>query len=237
MKSAAKAVLEGTLRRLAFDKRTIDAVKFDLRRAWTRSRYARTQARPKETKLQLGAGGRAVPGWQNCDITASQYDVDLAVMPLPFADNHFESIVAQHTIEHLEFDPQVIELFRDCHRMLRPGGKVWFSCPDLEKICAAYMNDRCRTLDRGLKRHWPNAETDGFPVQHRINYYFHQGGEHKNLMDYEMLEWALRHVGFVEVRRGDEAAFLTDYPEFPRRNDDWESVYVTARKAPLQEPA
>lgn len=166
----------------------------------------------------------------NCDVVGSDYDVDLACPPLPFPDGHFTDIVSQHTIEHLEYDPQVLDLFQDCFRMLRPGGRVWFSCPDLEKVCAAYVADRCSTIDRGLKRHWPHADAPGFPVQHRINYYFHQGGEHRGLMDYEMLHWALAYAGFVDIRRGTEADFLRDYPDFPPRRDDFDSIYVTARK-------
>jgi predicted SAM-dependent methyltransferase len=229
----ARTALETVLERLRFDERTVGYIKFDLRRAWTRWRRHRVIVQPGERKLQLGAGRRTMPGWLNCDITGSDHDVDLATMPLPFPDSHFTDIVAQHTIEHLDYDPQVIELFRDCARMLVPGGKVWFSCPDLEKICAAYVADRCATLDRGLKRHWPHAEAPGFPVQHRINFYFHQGGQHRNLLDFEMLEWALREVGFVEVRRGTEADFIADYRDFARRNDDFESIYVTARKPSL----
>jgi predicted SAM-dependent methyltransferase len=226
----ARIALESVLAPLRFERRNIVGLKFDLRRAWTRLRCHRRVVTPAATKLQLGAGGRVVAGWLNCDITGSQHDVDLAVMPLPFPEAHFTDIVAQHVIEHLDYDPQVIALFHDCMRMLRPGGTVWFSTPDLEKMIAAYVQDRCATLDRGLKRHWPHADAPGFPVQHRINYYFHQGGEHRNLMDFGMLEWALRDAGFTGIRRSDEADFLSEYPDFPARNDDFESIYVTARK-------
>lgn len=166
----------------------------------------------------------------NCDIVGSDYDVDLAAVPLPFPDCCFTDIVSQHTIEHLEYDPVVLSLFADCFRMLKPGGKVWFSSPDLEKICAAYVQDRCRTLDAGLMRHWPHADAEGFPVQHRINFYFHQAGEHRNLMDYEMLAWGLLRAGFIDPQKSDEASFLREYPDFPARNDDAESLYVSARK-------
>lgn len=230
MAKLVRIPLEALLGALRFDRRTITGLKFDLRRAWTRWRRHRRVVTPAATRLQLGAGGRPVAGWLNCDITGSEHDVDLAVMPLPFPDGHFTDIVAQHVIEHLDYDPQVIALFHDCARMLKPGGRVWFATPDLGKIIAAYVQDRCATLDRGLKRHWPHAEAPGFPVQHRLNYYFHQGGEHRNLMDFEMLEWALRDAGFTDIRRGVEAEFLADYPGFPARNDDFESIYVTARK-------
>lgn len=230
MGNPLKHLIEQPLRGLRFDRRTIDGLKFDLRRAWTRLRHHRRRIAPAERRLQLGAGRRAVPGRLNCDITGSDYDVDLASPPLPFPDGHFTDIVSQHVVEHLEFDPTVIDLLHDCFRMLAPGGRIWISTPDLEKVVAAYVADRCESIDRGQKRHWPHADAPGFPVQHRINFYFHQWGEHRNLMDFDLLAWALRDAGFVDVRRGDEAAFLADYPDFPPRRDDRDSLYITARK-------
>lgn len=215
---------------LRLDQRTVSGLKFDLQRARTRWRNHRQQYSPQQTKLHLGAGSRAVDGWLNCDIVGSDYDVDLASAPLPFPDGHFTDIVSQHTIEHLEYDPQVLTLFAECHRMLQPGGKVWFSCPDLEKICSAYVKDKCATIDKGLVRHWPHAHEKDFPVQHRINFYFHQWGEHRSLLDFDMIRYALMRAGFFDVVRGDETSFLRDYPNFPSRNDDFESIYVTARK-------
>lgn len=225
-----RSSIDGLGTALRLDQRTVSGLKFDLQRALTRWRYHRNQLRPQQMKLQLGAGRRAVDGWLNCDIVGSDYDVDLASPPLPFPDGHFTDIVCQHTIEHLEYDPQVLNLFSECHRILQPGGKVWFSCPDLEKICLAYIEDRCATIDQGLKRHWPHAHEDGFPVQHRINFYFHQWGEHRNLFDFEMLRYALMRAGFSAIMRSNEADFLRSYPNFPPRNDDFESIYVSARK-------
>lgn len=223
-------LVERTLGALRFDRRTIMYVKFDLLRARTRLFGAKGVQTPAQTKLQLGAGRRAVEGWLNSDITGSDVDIDLAIAKLPFPDAHFTDIVSQHTIEHLEYDPQVLELFAECARVLQPGGRVWFTCPDLEKICRAYLEDRGQAIDQGLKRHTPNAHAPGFPVQNRINYYFHQGGEHRNLMDFGMLEWALARAGFSEIRHVQEADLLAAYPGFPARNDDFESIYVTAVK-------
>jgi len=223
-------LVDRALQNAGFDPRTSSYLRFDLRRLYTRLRHHRRPISQNIPKLQLGAGRRSCKGWLNCDITASEFDIDLAVTPLPFTADQFTDIIAQQVIEHLEYDPVVLDLLRDCHRILRHGGRIWLSCPDLETMCRAYMTDRCRTIDRGLKRHWPHGSLQDFPVQHRINYYFHQGGEHRNLMDFEMLDWALRHAGFREIRRVREADLLAAYPEFPPRNDDFESLYVTAIK-------
>lgn len=214
-----------------FDPRTSMYLRFDLRRLYTRIKHHGRQIRPDANKLHLGCGDRKVLGWLNCDITGSDFDIDLAASSFPFPSDYFTVIVAQQVFEHLEFDPVGIRFLAECHRILKPGGQIWLSCPDLEIMCSSYVRDRCRTLDHGLKRHTPawRSEPD-FPVQHRINFYFHQWGQHRNLFDFEMLDWALKHTGFREVNRVPDAALPAAHPEFPPRNDDFESILVTAIK-------
>ncbi|HWC99477.1 MAG TPA: methyltransferase domain-containing protein, partial [Candidatus Sulfopaludibacter sp.] len=181
-------------------------------------------------KLHLGCGWKHVKGWLNCDVTGSDIDLDLASPPFPFADGQFSVIVAQQVVEHLDYDPVLLNLLRELHRILKPGGRVWLSCPDLEIICRSYCQDRCAAIDKGRKRHWPHGEEPGFPVQHRINYYFHHQGEHRNLYDLEMLEWALGYAGFKDVRRVDEGAFYREHPDFPVREmkETHDSLILTA---------
>jgi predicted SAM-dependent methyltransferase len=225
------AFVDRALAAAGFDQRTSMYVRFDLRRLYARVKHHHRQLKPDRTKLHLGCGQRVVTGWLNCDIAGSEFDIDLAASSLPFVSDQFTTIVAQQVIEHLEFDPAGLRLLRECHRILKPGGEIWLSCPDLEKMCLAYVSDRCRTLDQGLKRHSPAwRDLPDFPVQHRINYYFHQGGEHRNLMDFEMLQWALVHARFRDVKRAHEAELLAAHPEFPPHNDEFESVLVVAVK-------
>lgn len=69
------------------------------------------------------------------------------------------------------------------------------------------------------------------PPQEMINRIFHQGGEHKNLFDFELLSWALKKAGFGSGEQVGEADFLNCFPEFPRRADDYHSLYVRATVA------
>lgn len=214
-----------------FDHRTVMYLKLDLRRLYVRMLNHRRELRQSLNKLHLGAGNRVVQGWLNCDIVGSDHDVDLAAGKLPFASTQFRVIVAQHLIEHLEFDPTLIHLLGECYRILEEGGEIWLSCPDMEKVCSAYVTDRGGTLDEGRKRHSPLwRSAPGFPVQHRINYLFHQRGEHRNLLDFDMLDWALRYVGFAKPQRMQEHDFLASYPEFPARRDEETSILVKAVK-------
>ena len=227
------SILSNTLTRaleeLRFDPRTIAYLKLDLRRLLVRLKnHRRLLVVGHTAKLHLGCGNRRLAGWLNCDITDSDFDIDLASPPLPFSDEQFTDVLAQQFIEHLEYDPGLLDLLKDLHRVLRPGGRIWLSCPDLKAICEAYIEDRCATIDKGLKRHWPHAFAKQFPVQHRINFFFHQWGEHRNLYDFEMVTWALHNAGFEEIRRVSEEELIGNYPEVPARENKETALIVVA---------
>ena len=222
-------ILTNGLEALHFDPRTIRYLKFDLRRAIVRLKnHRRYMVAHQTTKLHLGCGQRHLPGWLNCDIADSDFDIDLSLPPLPFSDGQFTDVLAQQFIEHLEYDPGLLNFLKDLHRVMKPYGRIWLSCPDLESICKAYVEDRCATIDWGLKRHWPHASAKGFPTQHRINFFFHQWGEHRNLYDLEMVTWALHNADFNEVRRVSETDLIQIYPEIPPRENDTTSLIVSA---------
>jgi hypothetical protein len=75
---------------------------------------------------------------------------------------------------------------------------------------------------------WPEYALHGAPPSHFLNDLFHQSGEHRNLFDFALLEWALKETGFVGVERAEEAALLARYSDFPARGDDLQSLYVRA---------
>lgn len=216
---------------LGFDPRTSMHLRFDLRRLYTRLRHHRKKVWTGHEKLHLGSGPRKVNGWLNVDITDSDFDVDLIAPELPFISDQFSVIIAQQLFEHIEFDPVGLNFLRECRRILKPGGEIWLSCPDLEILCNAYVKDRCVEIDKGLRRFspaWINEPT--FPVQHRINLYFHQWGEHRNLFDFEMLHWALNYAGFRGIERKRDDDLPAAYPDFPRKTEEMDSVIVRAVK-------
>ena len=58
-------------------------------------------------------------------------DTDFAVVNLetdrfPWPDSHFDSITCMHLIEHLRSSPN---LWRECARVLKPGGRVYVETP------------------------------------------------------------------------------------------------------------
>jgi len=189
---------------------------------------------PKEVtsrKLHFGCGRRKVGGWLNVDVRDSDFDMDFGVGKLPLRTASFDSIVSQEVIEHLELTDELIPLLREMHRILDRDGEAWLSCPDMKKVCSNYMRDRGAGLiaDR-LKRIPDFSLGHDIPSQHIINHLFHQDGEHKNLYDFELLEWALKKAGFSSVESVDEQKLMERFPEFPLRDDAMVCMYVMARK-------
>ena len=214
-----------------FSPRTAKLMMFDLERLRARASYPARGAQLATSldRLHFGCGARRVPGWLNVDISGSDYDVDLA-SALPWQDAQFSAIVAQQVIEHLELETEMLPLLRELHRLSKPRAEIWLACPDLERVCRSYHEDKGQGLvDDRFSRPHGDLGTSDVPPQHMINYLFHQSGEHLNLLDFHLLEWALLKSGFVECRRVQEAELLSRFPEFPPRRDDRYCLYVTAR--------
>ncbi|NJL19267.1 MAG: methyltransferase domain-containing protein, partial [Bdellovibrionaceae bacterium] len=189
--------------------------------------------------LHLGCGPRRVPGWLNVDLSGSDFDLDLASGSLPWPAASVQTIAAQHVIEHLDFRSALLPLLRHCHRILAPGGQLWLSCPDIEKICRHYLADGMHALIAKRKERMRKLRGVEFnlggstglpdtPPTWYFNAQIFQNGEHLQHFDYPLLCWTLQHAGFSNVRRVQECDLLAAHPEFPPREDDDHSLAVLA---------
>lgn len=221
----------GRFLRTFLSERTFNLLSFDLLRFRTRlSGNRHRNLLPPSPKLHLGCGKRLVAGWLNIDVKGSDFDVDLASPPLPWRDESFEAIVSQQVIEHLDLQLELLPLFRDLFRMMIPGGQIWLSCPDMEKVCRSYLEDKGKVLYEDASLRGGIVLPDGMPFQHYINDIFHQDGSHRNLFDFDLLSWALAQAGFSSCVRVVEADLLERFPELPARRDDVQALYVMAEK-------
>lgn len=79
-------------------------------------------------KLNLGSGSDIKQGWINLNIVQLP-GVDavhnIEDLPLPFADNSFDEILAQDILEHVDYIP----VLKDLHRILAPGGRLRIRVP------------------------------------------------------------------------------------------------------------
>jgi predicted SAM-dependent methyltransferase len=182
------------------------------------------------SKLHFGCGSRKIKGWLNCDVQESDLDIDLASGLLPFKEEIFEFIVSQHCIEHLWLIDELQPLINNMFKCLKQDGEIWLSCPDIQKICQDYNDTNGTGLVNDRKSRFPDYSTHGYPSSYVINDLFHQGGGHKNLFDYNLLKSVLIKAGFNNCIQVNETIFLDKFPDFLKRNDDFQSLYIMAQK-------
>lgn len=215
---------------------TMKAFRFDFARMRARLRTNRMLKQqlkdgPLPTHLHFGCGGRRVDGWLNCDLSESDIDIDLALGQLPFQNDYFDVALSQHTIEHLRIHRDLKPLLKELLRVLKSRGEIWLTCPNIKKMCDSYASKKCADLVAAKQVRWPNYSLQGLPSSQFMNDIFHQGGSHKNLFDFELLQALLKSEGFVDIEEVDETALLKRFEGFPSRNDDEQTLYVKANKA------
>jgi SAM-dependent methyltransferase len=232
-----------------FRPRTLMAIHTDMIRFLLRLRTGfRGNRLPAFPKLNAGCGGRRFPDWVNVDLTCSDVNMDLAAGRLPWREASFTFIVSLHFIEHLDLMEECLPLLQEFRRVLEADGELWLACPDMEKVCRAYLQGELEVLYENRRQRWsdyqvglparrtavrlpvrPLAEHfSRLPLAYMVNDYFHQYGEHCNLYDEEILRWALMEAGFVSIARVSEEDLRTRFPEIPLKNDDIESIYLRA---------
>lgn len=77
-------------------------------------------------KLNLGCGGKKLPGYVNVDSWKSESpDVlcDLGAERWPFADSSVDEALAEHVLEHLP-GQAFFHFMQEMYRVLKPGGTV-----------------------------------------------------------------------------------------------------------------
>lgn len=92
-------------------------------------------------KLNLGSGGRTMPGWTSVDFHHQQADlkVDLFSFPWPWKDSSVDSVAMFHLLEH--FENPVIAI-KEVHRVLRPGGMFWVEVPHVQSVNAFILGHK-----------------------------------------------------------------------------------------------
>lgn len=145
-------------------------------------------------KLNLGCGEVHYPGWLNIDIEPGADIVIDITRGLPWDDGAVGYIYNEHLLEHLPPE-QGVELLRECHRVLAPGGVLRVAMPDLDYLVFKSMWD-WRDQD------WLTWPQFGF-IQTRaemMNISFRWWG-HQWLYDEEELARRFRESGWQEFRR------------------------------------
>lgn len=100
-------------------------------------------------KLHIGGEVR-VPGWTvlninpgpHVDIVGNCTDLHL------IASESCAVVYASHVMEHLGYDRDLPHTLRECHRVLKPGGRLLISVPDLDLLCRMFIDPNSNLDDR-----------------------------------------------------------------------------------------
>jgi predicted SAM-dependent methyltransferase len=86
-------------------------------------------------RLNIGAGDTVIPGF-----TAIDRKFGTEAFPLDYPDNSVEEIRCVHMLEHLSFGDSM-RAMEEWWRVLRPGGRLRVSVPDVKKVAALSDSD------------------------------------------------------------------------------------------------
>jgi predicted SAM-dependent methyltransferase len=154
----------------------------------------------KKRMLHIGCGDLFLPGWLNTDAYPRRWGVAFcdATRRFPFPEGSFDYVFSEHMIEHVPFRKAVIML-RECRRVLKPGGRLRISTPDLDKILAI------RQPQSDIERDYLSYELAQIPEAINgnpcffINAFVRNWG-HTFIYDRGTFSDLLLHCGFSDVK-------------------------------------
>jgi predicted SAM-dependent methyltransferase len=155
-------------------------------------------------KLQIGSGPGPIAGWLSTDINPISKDVIYlnATKRFPFPDGVFDYISCEHMIEHVSWNEGLFML-RECRRVLRNGGIIRLSTPDLATLLNIYLKDTNTKIERQYIKWITDSFVKGVSIYRPsfvVNAAFRCWG-HMFLYDEEILRIALQDAGFENINR------------------------------------
>ena len=155
-----------------------------------------------EIKLNIGAGSTVIEGFTPID-----RKLGTEAFPLPYADGSVDEIRASHILEHFTFgDAQ--KAMEEWSRVLKPGGRIRISVPDVDKV---------------LKDETPNR------LFYLMGGQMHADDIHKSAYDRNRLTALMQQNGLRQIK--DWYSPNTDSAALPI------SLNLEGVKAPVEAPA
>lgn len=202
-----------------------------------------------EDRLNIGCGFNFVENWINIGLfhfvripyfiylTKKKKNEALIInfditKDFPMNPDSIKYIFAAHFIEHLNFE-QGLKFVKNCYKVMKKGGIIRLSCPDLELWTKKYYKN---DLDFFKKYYDFTKDTNKLSeLKTKGEIFMSQlhGWEHKWGYDFESLKDILERVGFLNVVRKE--VFDSSIPDIKRLEPSSESrlletVYVEAVK-------
>lgn len=168
----------------------------------------------KITKLHIGAGSNVLAGWLNVDYFALRLRVlhmD-ATRKFPFEDARFDYVFNEHMIEHI---PHIgaMKMLREIHRVLKPGGILRVSTPDIGFLVDLLKDELSSLQTRYVEesaRHYVPSALPGHEAVFVVNNFFYNFG-HCMIMTKGLLRAMLEDAGFRNIV--EKEILQSDYEE------------------------
>ena len=155
-----------------------------------------------EIKLNIGAGSTVIEGFTPID-----RKLGTEAFPLPYADGSVDEIRASHILEHFTFG-DASKAMEEWSRVLKPGGRIRISVPDVDKV---------------LKDETPNR------LFYLMGGQMHADDIHKSAYDRNRLTALMQQNGLRQIK--DWYSPNTDSAALPI------SLNLEGVKAPVEAPA
>jgi predicted SAM-dependent methyltransferase len=146
--------------------------------------------------LHIGCGPFHLDNWINTDLPPNpcmDFPLDIS-RPLPFRDRYFHVIYGQEVIEHIPLN-EGRNFLREAWRVLRPGGVIRLTTPDLKNICRIYLRQNPKVSPDKFGTVWLEGE---FSEEIWINALFRAWG-HQFLYSFDSLEKEMKAAGFCSI--------------------------------------
>lgn len=153
-------------------------------------------------KLHIG-GESAKTGWKILNIQPKanvDYIGDISDLS-QFESETFEEVYASHVFEHV-MQKDIIKTLQGIYRIIKSGGQLHISVPDMDKLCTLYLD---KTLN--FEQRWHvmrmifGGQVDSFD--------FHYAGWNE-----ESLSAYLTHIGFSQIKKVEFFGLFEDTSNF-----------------------
>jgi Uncharacterized protein conserved in bacteria len=184
-------------------------------------------------RLNLGCGLQCPQGWVNIDssfgaklarrpvlnkilhalipaswglLPNSQWASNVTWMDItrrfPYADNSVDAVYSSHTLEHLTWEEGSM-VFKECYRVMKPGGVIRIIEPDLYVIIQHYMEAKSTKPEMAARKFLHDTYFFEIPIPKTltgmIKFYFKRKNNHHFMYDADALRYQLEMAGFKDI--------------------------------------
>ena len=151
----------------------------------------------------MGCGRNLLDGWINTDFNTAKFrgsDFLDVTEKFPYDDNSVDYVFSEHMIEHISYQDGKF-MIEESFRVLKSGGKIRISTPDLKFLINLYTEDKTdlqkRYIDYSVNHASYNVSigTDTFIINN-----FVRDWDHTFIYDEKTLKSLFESVGFSDVK-------------------------------------